>query len=276
MDIGPLVLLAFVAALFVRAVVVLRRRGRRVSGWQRAAFAAGLLLTAVGLVGPVDELSDELMSAHMAQHLLIADLAAPLLLAGLRTPVLQHMLPPRLLRPLARQQWLRTVLRTLRHPLLAVPLFLALLYTWHFAFAFEGALRSPWLHAVQHLCFVAGATLVWWPIIEPDRARLPGALWKVGHITSARILGMLLGVAFLFMQTPAYYSYYGEGTRDHGLTPLADQRLAGGMMMILDLLVIVAAMSYFFWRAAAEHDREEAAERERRDADEHLEVQVIR
>ena len=38
----------------------------------------------------------------MAQHLLIADLAAPLLVLGLRTPVYAFMLPPSLLRPLAR------------------------------------------------------------------------------------------------------------------------------------------------------------------------------
>jgi len=39
---------------------------------------------AVALISPVDGLGEELLSAHMAQHLLIADLAVPLLLAGLR------------------------------------------------------------------------------------------------------------------------------------------------------------------------------------------------
>jgi len=69
--------------------------------------AAGLLSTASGLLGPIDTLSTDLMSAHMAQHLLIADVSAPLILVGLRTPVLQHMLPPPVLVPLARQRWLR-------------------------------------------------------------------------------------------------------------------------------------------------------------------------
>ena len=203
------------------------------------------------------------MSAHMAQHLLIADVAAPLLLVGLRTPVLQNMLPPPVLVPLARMRWLRRGFAVLRRPLVAIPVFVVLLYGWHFSFAFGAAMRHPALHAVQHLCFVGGALLVWWPVLEPDRRRLQGELWKAGHVLAARFMGMFLGMAFVLTRRPVYFSIYGERPHRHGLSPVADQQLAGGLMLGLDFFVILFALTFFFWRAAADHDRSEreAAER---------------
>lgn len=262
-DFGPLILVAAGALLYVRAVLVLGRRGWRVGRWQQAAFAAGLLATTAGLVGPIDTLSADLMSAHMAQHLLIADLSAPLMLVGLRTPVLQNMLPPPVLIPLARRRGLRRILHVLRQPLVAIPVFVVSLYGWHFAFAFGAAMRHPALHAVQHLCFVGGALLVWWPVIEPDRRRLLGELWKAGHVLAARFMGMFLGMAFVLTRHPVYFGIYGERPRERGLSPVGDQQLAGGLMLGLDFFVILFALTFFFWKAAADHDRaeREAAER---------------
>src|SRR4051794_7521234 len=122
--------------LYARAVAVLRWRGWEVSGRQQALFYSGVLLIAIALLGPPDALSDDLLSAHMGQHLLLADIAAPLLLAGMRTPVIQFMLPRQVLVPLARNRPLRGLFRTLRKPLVAVPLWVVVLYTWHFRFSF--------------------------------------------------------------------------------------------------------------------------------------------
>lgn len=242
-------------ALYVRAVRVLGRRGFRVPPWQQAAWHAGVLLTAAGLLSPIDGLADDLLSAHMAQHLLIADLAAPLLLTGIRTPVLQNYLPPRALAPLAGHKPLRRLLRRLRSPLVAIGVYVLVLYAWHLPFAFEGALRNPLVHALQHESFVIASVLVWWVALEPDKARLPGELWKIGHILGARLAGMFLGMAFIIMSTPAYAGFYGDRAREHGMKPLFDQQLAGGMMLLLDVLTMLFALAFFFWRAGVEHDR---------------------
>ena len=114
----------------------------------------------------------------MAQHLLIADLAAPLLLVGVRNPVLGFYLPRAALVTLARSP-LRRWFDLLKRPLVAVPVFVLVLYGWHFSVFFEAAVRNPFVHALQHMSFVAIGVLVWWSALEPKRRRLRGELWKV-------------------------------------------------------------------------------------------------
>jgi len=248
-----------VQALYVRAVVKLRRRGWEVGAGQQIAWHAGVALTAVGLLSPIDGLGEELLSAHMAQHLLIADLAAPLLLIGLRTPVLVHFLPRAALVSLARRRRLRAVFRFIRKPLPAISLWVLTLYGWHFAYAFEGALGNDLVHALQHQSFVAASLLVWWPVLEPKRGRLHGELWKIGHLLGARLAGMMLGMAFLILRAPAYAGFYGEKAREHGLSPLSDQQLAGGLMLTLDIAIMLFVLAFFFWRSAVDHDRAQRA-----------------
>jgi putative copper resistance protein D len=261
LDPAVIVAIAAAAALYVRAVRVLRVRGYRVPRPQQAAWYAGLALTALALLGPFDSLGEELLSAHMAQHLLLADLAAPLFIVGLRTPVIVFWLPRPVLVPLARSRF-RTAFRVLRRPPVAIAVYVLVLYTWHLAFAFEGALRNDLVHALQHESFVLASLLVWWPALEPKRRRLRGELWKIGHVIGARFAGMFLGMAFIALRSPVYTGAYGDSARAHGLSPLADQQLAGGLMLSLDLTIMLFALTFFFWRSAQDHDLAERAARE--------------
>jgi cytochrome c oxidase assembly factor CtaG len=249
--------LLVVEALYVRALRVLGGRGVRVPRGQVVCWHLGLLLQAVALLSPIASLSDELLTAHMAEHLLLADLGAPLLLVGLRNPVLAFFLPRGILVPLARTKHLRPALRTLRKPLVAIPVYVAVLYGWHLTFAFEGAVRHDLVHVLQHACFVAAGILVWWPALEPKRRRLRGELWKIGHILSARMLGMFLGMAFVLIREPVYTGVYDPVER-RGVSALSDQQTAGAMMVALDIVIMVFALSFFFWHAAQQHDRDEA------------------
>lgn len=260
LDPAGVVLVALLLVLYARAVRVLGRRGYRVPRAQRVCWYVGVAMVAAGLLGPVDHLAEDLLTAHMAQHLLMADLAAPFLLAGARSPVLYFMLPKPVLVRLARRRRLRAAFRALRRPLVALPVYLAILYVWHFAFAMDAALGSEWVHAVQHQTFVLGALLVWWPAIEPHRRPMPGELWKGGYILGARVLAMFVGMGLLISRSPAY-DYYAERGRSHGLTPLSDQQLAGGLMLMVDIVVMIVALAYFFLRAGEAEDRRQRSER---------------
>jgi putative membrane protein len=248
--------------LYVRALRVLGRRGVAVPRGQIACWHVGLGLQAIALLSPIGSLSDELLSAHMAEHLLLADLGAPFLLAGLRNPVLAFFLPRDVLVPLARTKWLRDGFRTLRLPPVAIAVYALVLYGWHLTFAFEGAVRHDLVHVGQHACFIWAGLLVWWSALDPKRRRLRGELWKIGHIVSARMIGMFLGMAFVLIRHPVYTGVYGSGER-HGISALADQQAAGAMMVTLDILIMLFALAFFFWHAAEQNDRDEAAERAR-------------
>ena len=218
-----LMLTGLLAVMYLRAVHILRRRGWEVPRGQQALWWAGTTAILVALCGPPDALSGDLFSAHMGQHLLIADFGAPLLLAGARTPVLVFLLPRDLLVPLARQRWLRRAFAKLRKPLVSVPLWVIVLYGWHYGFAFQAALRNPVVHVVQHECFFVASLLVWWPVIEPQRGRSGGELWKIGHIIGQRLAGMFLGMAFILMRVQAY-PWYGDRAHLHGLGVIRDQQ----------------------------------------------------
>lgn len=255
-DPAAVLLLGTAEVLYLRATFVLRRRGYEIPFWQQTAWHGGIVLMATGLLSPLDGMSDELLSAHMAQHLLIADLAAPLLLVGLRSPVYAFMLPRAALVSVARRRRLRATFRFVRQPLVAIPIFVMVLYGWHFAPLFESALRHEAVHILQHQSFVLASVLVWWAPIDPKRRRLHGELWKVGHVLGARFAGMMLGMAFVIMRTPAYDAY-GDGAREYGLTPLSDQQLGGGLMMSVDFLILIFAFCLFFWAAARDADSPE-------------------
>jgi len=257
---GAVIGIVLAEVLYLRAVHTLGARGYAVPFWQQISWHGGIALTAIGLLSPIDGLAEDLLSAHMAQHLLIADLAAPLLLVGLRSPVYAFLLPRPALVAVAHRRRLRAIFRKMRRPLVAIPVYVALLYGWHMAFLFEAALKNDFVHVLQHWSFVFGSVLVWWAPLDPKRRRLHGELWKIGHILGARLAGMMLGMAFVIMRSPAYDAY-GDRAREHGMTPLGDQQLAGGMMLTLDFLVMMFALSLFFWASARDADEAEAASR---------------
>jgi putative copper resistance protein D len=261
-DPGQLILVLGVEGLYLRALHILRGRGVSVPTGQIVLWHLGISLWAIGFFSPVHSLADDLLSAHMAEHLLIADLAAPLLLAGVRNPVLMFYLPRPALVTLARSGWPRRAFRWIRQPLVAIPIYTAFLYGWHFSIFFEAAVRNPLVHVLQHMSFVGIGILVWWSALNPKRRRIHGDLWKIPYLLGARFIGMMLGMSFVLIRVPIYTGVYGAGDRRFGISALADQQIAGALMVTVDLFIMVFVLCYFFYKASQEADRDEQRERE--------------
>jgi cytochrome c oxidase assembly factor CtaG len=251
---GPVLGLVVLALLYLRAVRVLAGRGFRVRAGQQTFWWIGWTCLTAAFLSPLDTKALEAVSAHMAQHVLMADVAVPLMLIGVRNPVLQFMLPPSILAPLARRRGLRAFFHRLRNPAVAVVLYTVVLYGWHLGPAFTGALENEFVHALQHQSFIAFSALVWWPLIEPNRRRLPGGLWKLPYIVGARLPTMFLGMAFVVAQSPFYSSFYGKGERAWGLSAIEDQQIGGAIMMVVDIITLMVVLSAVFWRTAREDD----------------------
>lgn len=250
-DTPPTVLIgaALALVLFVQAFVRLRRRRAEHAPWTRALlFAAGLALLVVPLASPLDHIGDEqLLSAHMLQHVLIGDAAPALLVTAVRGPLLFFLLPPALLRPLASFGALRAFLSVLLRPLVSLGLWTVAIVAWHVPSAYDYAAAHPLVHDLEHLSFVVAGTLAWMQLVDPARH---GRLRRPQRVFFALALFALahpLVDALLFSSSPAYPRYAEQPDRLWGLSPLTDQRLAGVAMMVEQLLALGICVAVLLW-----------------------------
>jgi cytochrome c oxidase assembly factor CtaG len=244
--------IVLVGVLYAGRARTLRRRGTPVPSWRACSFALALALLVLALASPIDAYGERLFAFHMAQHVLLGDLAALAFVAGLTGPMLRPLLAVRAV----------DRLRILAHPLVALPLWALNLCLWHVPALYEAALTSDAVHAVQHVCFFGFGVLMWAPVVEV----LPGPLWfgtgaKLAYIVVVRLIETVLGNVFLWAGSP-FYATYEEAERVWGISPLADQGIAGAVMMIEGSLVTIAALAWLFLRLAAEGElRQELIER---------------
>jgi cytochrome c oxidase assembly factor CtaG len=249
LELAPLELFPLVvpALMYASRARHLAARGRPVPAWRQACFGSGLGLIAISLAG-LGPPSDELLYAHMVEHLLIGDLAAILLVLGLTGPVLQPILA---IKPLDK-------LRVLAHPAVALPLWAIDLYVWHVPAIYEATLRSDSLHALEHAMFIFFGCLMWMPILGPlPKPAWFSTGWKVVYVIVVRFVPMPLANVLLWSGS-ALYPAYEPGDRAHSLSPLADQGIAGAIMMVEGMLVTLAILAWAFLRWA-----EESTERQR-------------
>lgn len=235
---------AVAVAFFAQGWRRLHRRRPELAPWSRwPIFLAGVAIVVLGIVSPLDAIAEEyLQSAHMLQHVLIADLGVALALVAVRGPLSLFFLPRDLLAPLARRAPLRRSLAFLLRPRVALALWVGVLVAWHLPVLYDAALRHPLLHRVEHLSFVVVGALVWTLLVDPaGHGRLTvGA--RIGLAAVMLWIGQLLAYVFVFSFHPYYDVYAEQGERLFGLSPLADQKLAGVVMMAEQALTLGTAL----------------------------------
>ena len=218
----------------VRALWRAAGAGRGLQPWRVLAFAGGLLALFVALVSPLEALAGALFSAHMAQHLLLILIAPPLLLAGRPDVTLTWALPAQWRQGLVhwqkRRMGLRASWRFVSKPVVVWLLYALGFWIWHAPFLYEAALRYELMHVLEHMTFLGTALLFWWTLAH---CRLRGA--KLSHglgilfVFTTALHGGLMGWLLTFT-TQRWYPAYGISARQWGMTPLADQQLAGAIM----------------------------------------------
>jgi cytochrome c oxidase assembly factor CtaG len=240
LQLAPIVVLAIAYGMRART---LARRGQPVPRWRIALFALGIALLVVAVASPIAEIGEEeLFSFHMAQHLLLGDLAPLCLLAGLTGPLLRPLLAlPGVMR-----------LRVLANPFVALPIWAANLALWHVPVFYEAAVESSAVHALEHTAFFAAGIVLWLPVLET----LPAPEWfgtgaKLAYIVGVRLVATLVGNVFVW-GGDSFYDVYGTGDEYLGLSPGADQSLAGSLMMLEGSLVTIVAIAWLFLRMAQE------------------------
>lgn len=226
--------------------------GRGVSIERAVGFLTGILALALALLSPIDTLSDDLQSVHMVQHMLIMMVAAPLLVIGAPAVILSLGLPRSWRQKSHRfSLWLRTRTRKTYlwlHPISFWLLYALTLWIAHLPELYAAALRSVWIHELQHLSFLVAACLFWSVLFHPlgylKQHVAVGLLYLFGTSLQTLLLG-----AFMALSPSVWYREYLGRTDQWNLGALEDQQIAGFIMWMPACMMysLLAAVIFFFW-----------------------------
>jgi len=214
------------------------------NGWRLLAFATAIVLLVAALVGPLPEMSQRLLAAHVVQHLLILDFV-PILLALSTTPAV--------LAPIDRH------LRRLAASPLGSPPVLLVVYAgslafWHIPPLYDAALAHPALHVVQNLQILAAGTLFWWRELAPSEYRATRGIGVLFQMAGAKFLTGILASMIAFM--PVLYDHYAA-LPPGSMTAAEDQQLGGLIMLAVEAVLFTVMVSALFVLALAESDPDE-------------------
>ncbi len=240
----PLAACVVYITLYRRRLSTLAREQRPVSSWRDACFLAGVLTVTVVQLPPLDSIADEVLAAHMIQHVVIGDLASLLIVLGLTGPVLAPLLRIRVTRPL----------RSLAHPLLALALWAVDLYVWHLPLLYQLAIEHDLIHALEHACLLWFGILLWLALIGPlPKPSWFGGWWSLGYVVLVRFVGAVLANVLIWAQSVLYPVYTTTDTA-RGLNPLSDQNIAGGLMMVEQVILTTLLLGWLFYRFARQDE----------------------
>ena len=230
------------AVLYAKRSITLAEKGRPVPLWRQLCFAAGLLMIAVALVSPVAHIGEELVIAHMVEHLMLGDLATLLLVLGLTGPLLQPILAIGVF----------DRLRILAHPLVAFPLWALNFYLWHIPALYDAAYGGAAMHLLEHASFIFFGCLMWMPVFGPlPKPSWFNAAWKVGYVIAVRFAGAILGNVLMWSGS-VLYPKYAAGEAYWKISPLADQSTAGVVMMVEGTFLGLGLLAWVFFEVSRE------------------------
>jgi cytochrome c oxidase assembly factor CtaG len=225
--------LVLVPALSVGYALALRRFPA--SRWRIASFVLGQLLLLAVFVTPLESLAlHYLLTAHLLQNVVLAEWAPGLTVLAV---------PPALALALGRAR----PVRVLTHPVVALLTWLGIYFAWHVPWLYDLALRHPHslLH-LEHACYFLAGCMLWWPVFQDAPRRLPSGV-RAAYLFAAFVLASPLGLLMALLPSPAY-DFYVDAPRVWGLSPLADQQVAGLTMAAEQAVVFfVVCARFFLW-----------------------------
>jgi cytochrome c oxidase assembly factor CtaG len=224
------------------AAYVLTQRFFPARPLRRASFALALLLLLVAFETPLETIGlHYLLTGHLLQNVILAEWAPGLAVAGLF---------PALARAIGRAR----AVRVATHPLVALPVWLATYFAWHFPPVYDYALRRPdsLLHLEHASYFLTGAAM-WWPIVHDAPWRLSSGV-KAGYLFAAFVLASPIGLLLALAGRPVYDFYASAPERLWGWSRLTDQQVAGMTMAAEQAAVFFAVFALYFFRFFEEED----------------------
>jgi putative membrane protein len=214
------------------------------SAWRAASFLVGMFLIWVALASPFAGLDHELLTVHMAQHVLLMTLAPPLIWLGAPVEHLSHGLPQkvveRLLVPLWQSRAGKCVARALGTPKFAWLAACATLVGWHIPTFFALGMQSVAWHLFEQLSFLAAGLLFWRPVVQPSAGASQQDLSMILYLFLATLPCDILS-GFLAFCDRVVYPIYFSSSHPMGFSPLVDQQCAAALMWTCVTVVYLLA-----------------------------------
>ncbi|MDE3095569.1 MAG: cytochrome c oxidase assembly protein [Chloroflexota bacterium] len=231
-------------ALYLYAVIWLRQSASdagRVKRRQVLLFSGGVFTIWLAAGTPIHDIGEQyLLSVHMLEHTMLTFVAAPLLLAGIPSWLWQVPLRVRGVLPAAR---------VLVHPIVILFVVNMTFVVLHLPAVLDLSLRSDPFHFTWHAVLVAVSILMWWPILSdvPELPRISYPM-QMAYLFVQSLIPMVVA-SFITFADHAIYAPYVQAPRLWGLSPLADQQVAGGIMKTFGALVIwwFIGLAFFRW-----------------------------
>lgn len=227
-------------------------RSELVAPWRLVSYLSGLIIIAISLMSPIDPLGQQLFFMHMIQHLLLIMIAPVLLLIANPMPFLLWGLPPvwrrraghGIGRILHREGSFRQGLKTVTSVGVVYMVWVISVIGWHDPAMYNAALRSEFVHDLEHLTFFIASILFWWHVTGagPRIHKQFGRIGRIALVLAAVPPNMALGVVLAFAGV-VVYSYYEAVPRLWGIDPVTDQTIGGLIMWIPgSMMFIIAAL----------------------------------
>ena len=244
--------IALAGVVYLRGWFVLwKTRPDQFNKWRLLSFLAGLVCLWISIGSPLEALADELLSAHMIEHLILMSIVPPLILLGLPVVPLLRGLPTGVRKwiagPLLRLKALRQFGQWLVRPAVAWLAMNVGLLAWHVPAAYDFALEHEGWHDFEHICFLSTSLLFWWCVIRPWPASHRQNRWAILlYLVGADIVNTALSAFLAFCNRPVY-AFYSDHPNPFGAAPVSDQVLGAVVMWAIGsiaFLVPAAAITF--------------------------------
>ena len=210
------------AALALLACLLWRRPSMATpptqSRHQRHLLRWAWCVTVLLYVSPLCALSSAFFTVRVVHHMALVLVVAPLLAAGLE-PWLRRWPAP---------LWTSTAIAALTF------------WTWHAPAPYAAALSSVPVYALMQFT-LAGSALAFWVAV-----RRAGPVAAIAAIGATTVQMGLLGALITFATRPLYAPHLAS-TLGWGVSPLADQQLAGLTMWAPGSIAYLAAAMWIGW-----------------------------
>lgn len=255
---------------YLLSVRALHRRGDAWPVGRTLAYVLGGMGTVViSTQGPVAAYDTTLISVHMVQHMLLSMVAPIFLALGAPVTLALRTFP----RPLHKAlMWLlhSTYMRVLAFPIVSGAIAVANPWGLYFSDFYELTLRNVWWHNFNHLHFVVVGCVWTFALIGVDPMPRVGYPMRMIAVFLTMPFHAFLGLTIMGQEHLIAGDWYLSQGRAWGMSPAADQQLAGGILWaageVVSILIFIALTVQ--WARASERearridrqlDREDAA-----------------